>query len=209
VESDQVLVRPYQPGDLDDVYRVCLLTSFNGADGTAMFRDPRLPGHLYAAPHAIFEPSLASVAQDADGVAGYIVSALDSLAFEHRLEQNWWPDLRPRYPEPSPDLAEQLSEQERRAIKRIHRPQETAPELAERFPSQLHINLLPRLQGRGIGRTLIDRLVAQLRTAGSRGLHLGTNLDNHRGAEFFRHAGFTELAVTDWRLFAMDLTKNG
>jgi len=141
VEHDQVLIRPYQPGDLDDLYRVCLLTSFNGADGTAMFRDPRLPGHLYAAPYAIFEPSLAMVAQDADGVAGYLVSALDSLVFEHRLERDWWPDLRPLCPEPPAHLAERLSAQERRAIGRIHRPQETAPELAERFPSQLAMDL--------------------------------------------------------------------
>lgn len=209
MDHDEVRVRPYQPGDLDDLCRVCLLTACNGADGTAVFRDPRLPGQVYAAPYAIFEPSLAMVAQDADGVAGYIVAALDSLAFEHRLEQDWWPRLRPRYPEPKADLAEQLSAQERRAIENIHRPFQTAPELAERFPSQLHINLLRRLQGRGIGRRLIQTLTAQLRARGSQGLHLGTGLDNHRAAEFFRRVGFTELAVTDWRLFVMDLTRSG
>jgi len=209
VDHDEVRVRPYQPGDLDDLYRVCLLTAFNGADGTAVFQDPRLPGQVYAAPYAIFEPSLATVAQNADGVAGYIVAALDSLVFEHRLEQDWWPGLRPRYPEPSADLAERLSAQERRAIEGIHRPFQTAPELAERFPSQLHINLLRRLQGRGIGRRLIQTLLAQLRARGSRGLHLGAGLDNHRAAEFFRRVGFTEMAVTDWRLFVMDLTRSG
>jgi GNAT superfamily N-acetyltransferase len=209
VDHDDVRVRPYQPGDLDSLYRVCLLTAFHGGDGTAVFRDPRLPGQVYAAPYAIFEPSLATVAQDADGVAGYIVAALDSRAFQHRLEQDWWPKLRSRYPEPPADLAGPLSAQERRAIQNIHRPLETAPELAERFPSQLHINLLRRLQGRGIGRRLIQTLIAQLRARGSRGLHLGTGLDNHRGAEFFRRVGFTEMAATDWRLFVMDLTRSG
>jgi ribosomal protein S18 acetylase RimI-like enzyme len=209
VDHDEVQVRPYQPGDLDDLYRVCLLTAFHGGDGTAVFRDPRLPGQVYAAPYAIFEPSLATVAQDADGVAGYIVAALDSRALEHRLEQDWWPGLRFRYPEPPADLAERLSAQERRAIQNIHGPLETAPELAERFPSQLHINLLRRLQSRGIGRRLIQTLIAQLQARGSQGLHLGTGLDNHHAAEFFRRVGFTELAVTDWRLFVMDLTRSG
>ncbi len=156
---DHVRVRPYQPGDLDDLYRVCLLTAFNGADATGVFRDPRLPGQLYAAPYAAFEPSLATVAEDADGVGGYIVGTLDSLVFEHHLEQDWWPELRLRYPEPTGDLAERLSVQERRAIKGIHRPSETALELAERFPSHLHINLLRRLQGRGIGQQLIQTLI--------------------------------------------------
>jgi len=205
VDHDEVRVRPYRPGDLDDLYRVCLLTAFNGGDATAAFRDPRLPGQVYAAYYAIFEPSLATVAQDAEGVAGYIVAAFDSLAFEHRLDQDWWPDLQLRYPEPAADLAAQLSVQERRAIGKIHRPSQTAPELAERFPSQLHINLLPRLRDRGIGQRLIHTLIAQLRAQGSQGLHLGANLDNHRGAEFFRRVGFTETAVTDWRLFVMDL----
>ena len=209
MDHDEVRVRPYQPGDLDDLYRVCLLTAFHGGDGTAAFRDPRLPGQVYAAPYAIFEPSLAFVAQDADGVAGYIVAALDSLTFERRLEQDWWPGLRSRYPEPATDLAGRLSAQERRAIQNIHRPLETAPELAERFPSQLHMNLLRRLQGRGIGRRLIQTLIAQLRARGSQGLHLGTGLDNHRAADFFRHVGFTEFAVADWRLFVMDLTRSG
>jgi len=209
VDHDEVRVRPYQRGDLDDLYRVCLLTAFHGGDGTAVFRDPRLPGQVYAAPYAIFEPSLASVVQDADGVAGYIVAALDSLTFEHRLEQDWWPGLRSRYPEPAADLAGRLSAQERRAIQNIHRPLKTAPELAEHFPSQLHMNLLRRLQGRGIGRRLIQTLIAQLRARGSQGLYLGTGLDNHRAADFFRHVGFTEFAVTDWRLFVMDLTRSG
>jgi ribosomal protein S18 acetylase RimI-like enzyme len=205
VDHDEVRVRPYQPDDLDDLYRVCLLTAFHGGDGTGAFRDPQLPGQVYAAPYAIFEPALAIVAQDADGVAGYIVAALDSLTFAHRLDQQWWPDLRLRYPEPSADLAEQLSTQERQAIEKIHRPPQTAPELAERFPSHLHINLLPRLQGRGIGRRLMRTLIAQLRTRGSRGVHLDARLDNHRGAAFFRRAGFTEMPATDRRLFVMDL----
>jgi GNAT superfamily N-acetyltransferase len=137
-----------------------------------------------------------------------IVAALDSLAFEHRVEQDWWPRLRPRYPVPPADLAERLSAQERRAIENIHRPFQTAPELAERFPSQLHINLLRRLQGRGIGQRLIQTLTTQLRARRSPGLHLGTGLENHRAAEFFRRLGFAEMAVTDWRFFVMDLTRS-
>ena len=82
---------------------------------------PRLPGQVYAAPYAIFEPSLAMVAQDADGVAGYIVAAFESLAFEHGLEQNWWPRLRPRYPEP-PGRSGRAAVSTRTASNREHPP---------------------------------------------------------------------------------------
>jgi hypothetical protein len=78
-------VRQFRPDDLDDLYRICLQTAGGGQDGTALFRDPKLPGHVYAAPYALFEPSLAFVAEDAAGVGGYIVAALDGETFERRL----------------------------------------------------------------------------------------------------------------------------
>ena len=58
-----------------------------------MFDDPRILGHVFAAPYGLFEPSLAFVAEDEVGVGGYIVGALDSRAFEERLEAGWWPTL--------------------------------------------------------------------------------------------------------------------
>ena len=153
VTSEAARIRPYQPGDLDELYRICVQTADNGQDATTLFRDPRLPGHVYAAPYAIFEPSLAFVAQDAAGVAGYIVAALDTRAFEQRLEGDWWPALRASHPDPSRDLAEGLSAQEKFALHAIHHPWATPDKLARRFPSELHINLVPRLQGQGNGAT--------------------------------------------------------
>jgi hypothetical protein len=62
------------------------------------------------------------VAQDAGGAGGYIVAALDSQAFEQRLECDWWPALRASHPEPSPDQAGGLSTPERFALRAIHHP---------------------------------------------------------------------------------------
>ena len=107
MNSEPVRIRLYQPDDLDDLYRVCLLTADNGGDATALFRDPKLPGHVYAGPYAIFEPSLAFVAEDTAGVGGYVVAALDSQAFEQRLERDWWPALRRDYAD-LPDILDYL-----------------------------------------------------------------------------------------------------
>jgi hypothetical protein len=120
MHSDRVHARPYHPNDLDDLYSICVLTADNGQDGTPLFRDPRLPGHVYMAPYVTFEPSLAFVAEDASGVGGYVVAALDSRAFEHRLKDDWWPKLRVSYPEPPPDVAEALPAPERYALQDIH-----------------------------------------------------------------------------------------
>lgn len=198
-------IRRYQPDDLDDLYRICLQTADSGRDATALFRDPRLPGHVYAAPYAVFEPSLALVAQDEAGVGGYIVAALDSPAFERRLERDWWPALRASHPEPPPELAEGLSLPERYALRGIHHPWDTDDELARRYPSHLHINLVPRLQRRGIGRQLIAMLISGLRDQGSAGVHLVVGQANQRAAGFYRHVGFTELPGSGVHIFGMKL----
>ncbi len=95
--------------------------------------------------------------------------------------------------------------QEQRAIQNIHRPRVTDPELAVSYPSHLHINLLPRLQGRGYGRRLIAALTASLRRQGSAGVHLHARLDNQRAAGFYRKIGFTELPSATGRLFVLTL----
>ena len=202
---EQIRIREYQPADLDAVYRICLQTSNNGGDGTATFRDPRLPGDVYAVPYAIIEPSLAFVAADAAGVGGYVVATLDSQEFGRRLERDWWPAVRARYPEPPADLARELSLQERTALSNIHQSWKPGENVPSGYPSHLHINLLPQMQGRGVGRRLIETLLARLREQGSPGLHLATRLTNLRAAGFYRHLGFTELAASDIHLFAMDL----
>jgi GNAT superfamily N-acetyltransferase len=204
MNSEPARIRPYQADDLDELYRICVQTADNGRDGTSMFRDPRLPGHVYAAPYALFEPSLAFVAQDAGGVGGYIVAALDSQAFEQRLECDWWPALRASHPEPSQDLAKDLSPPEQFALQSIHHPWATPDELARGFPSHLHINLVPRLQGQGIGRQLIATVISALRDQGSHGLHLHVGHGNQRAARFYRHVGFAELPADDVRVFSMN-----
>ena len=205
VDLEPAVIRPYRPDDLDDLYRVCLQTANNGGDATDLFEDPRLPGHVYAAPYALFEPSLAFVAEDPAGVGGYVVAALDSRAFEQRLERDWWPALRTSHPEPSPQLAKDLPLQEQRTLHNIHHPWRADPDLVERFPSHLHIDLLPRLQGRGLGRQLIAALATALRGQGSPGVHLHVGHSNQRAAGFYHHVGFTELPATGVHIFAMDL----
>lgn len=205
MDRPQARIRPYRPADIDALYQICLLTGDAGQDATSRYQDPRLPGHCFAAPYGLFEPSLAFVAEDASGVAGYIVGALDSQAFENRLEANWWSQLRARYPEPPPDLPAQQWTPDQQLAHIIHHPFRTPDELAARYPSHLHINLLPRLQAGGYGRRLMQALTAALRDQGSRGVHLHVSPGNQKAASFYRHLGFTQLPATETHLFGMDL----
>lgn len=164
-----------------------------------------MPGDIYVAPYVTFEPSLAFVAEDEAGVGGYVLGTLNTTSFEERLETDWWPAVRARYPEPPDDVAATLSALERAAIHDIHDPWTTAEDLARRFPAHLHIDIVPRLQGRGIGTQLIATFVAGLRERGSPGVHLVVGRSNQRAIGFYRHIGFRAYPASDVYVFTMGL----
>jgi ribosomal protein S18 acetylase RimI-like enzyme len=201
----QASIRPYRDSDLDDLYRICLQTGDSGEDATSMFDDPRILGHIFAAPYGLFEPSLAFVAEDGVGVGGYIVGALDSRAFEERLEADWWPALRDQYPAPPSGLPPDQWTPDQRAAGFIHVPPTVPDELTGDYPSHLHINLLPRLQSQGLGRQLMNTLIRALREQGSVGVHFFVWPANQRAVGFYRHLGFTIISAEDAVIFAMDL----
>jgi len=201
----QASVRPYRDSDLEDLYRICLQTGDKGGDATSMFEDPRILGHVFAAPYGLFEPSLAFVAEDEAGVGGYIVGALDSRAFEERLEVEWWPALRDRYPAPPSGLPPDQWTPDQRAADFIHDPPTAPDELTRDYPSHLHINLVPRLQSQGLGRQLMNTQMRALRERGSVGLHLFVWPANQRAVGFYRHLGFTMISAGGAVIFARDL----
>jgi len=170
-----------------------------------MFGDPQILGHVFAAPYALFEPSLAFVAEDEAGVGGYIVGALDSKAFAERLEADWWPALRDRYPAPPSEVAPDQWTRDQRMAGFIHVPLGVPDGFAEDYPSHLHINLLPRLQSQGLGRQLMDTLVRALREQGSVGVHFFVWPTNQRAVGFYQHLGFTMISAEDAIIFGMDL----
>jgi ribosomal protein S18 acetylase RimI-like enzyme len=181
-------IRPYDPNDLDALYRVCLETGDAGRDATALYRDSQILGQVYAAPYAIHCPDSTFVVEDRDGVGGYILGPADTYGFAKTLEAEWWPKLRVRYPAPS----EPQTLDERMAWL-IHHPPRTPRRISEPWPAHLHINLLPRLQGRGIGSRLIDHWLAAVAAQGAAGAHLAVGARNTRAVAFYRRYGFREL----------------
>jgi len=183
-------LRPYRPADHDAVYDICVRTGAAGEDATHLLRDPALLGHVYAGPYVELVPDLAFVVEDDDGVAGYILGAADTGEFQDRLEREWWPGLRRRYPVYRTDGDAAFDDL---LIALMHSPARAPADLVAAYPSHLHIDLLPRLQGQGWGRRLIDTLSERLRATGSHGLHLGVATANTKAQAFYRAVGFTEL----------------
>src|SRR3546814_4018351 len=78
----------------------------------------------------------------------------------------------------------------------LHHPLRMPDIVLRDYPSHLHINLLPRLQGRGVGRRLIERWLRLAAAAGSIGVHLGVNAANQRASGFYRALGFAGISAT-------------
>jgi ribosomal protein S18 acetylase RimI-like enzyme len=185
-------IRPYRQDDLEAIYRVCLLTGASGQDASDVYVDHKLVGHHFAGPYGVLRPESALVVEDGEGVGGYILGAADTQAFEAELETAWWPALRAQYPDPIGIRYRDLTP-DQRLQRGIHHPQPMLASVSARYPAHLHIDLLPRFQGQGMGRTLIDRWLELMRGFGAKGVHLGVGAANERGVRFYRAYGFQEL----------------
>jgi GNAT superfamily N-acetyltransferase len=182
-------IRKYQPGEERVLYDICLLTGDSGVDASDLYQDPLLLGEVYVGPYLRFAPAHALVGVDAAGVAGYVLGVPDTVAFEAQCERSWWPALRARYP-----LSSHPAESpDGRIVRLIHKPPVASPDVVERYPAHLHIDLLPRLQGQGDGRRLLTALLDGLAAAGAPGVHLGVGTANPRAIGFYRRMGFTEV----------------
>lgn len=180
-------------GDEEALYDICLRTGDAGQDATELYDDPGLPGAVYVGPYLALEGCVGFVATDGGGApTGYAIAARDTRAFEQLSEAIWWPPLRDRYADPGPPP---LTSDEQ-LMRLIHRPAETDPEIIATFPSHLHIDLLPSIQGRGVGRRLIGELLDDLASGGSPGVHLGVDSRNERAIGFYRRLGFGTVETT-------------
>lgn len=186
-------IRPFQPDDLEGLYEVCLKTGDSGQDATALYRDRHLLGAIYAAPYGRFAPDLALVVEDQGCVAGYILGTADTRSFEALLEDRWWPVLRAAHPDPQAIPWAQRTPDQR--IERLfHKPAIAPDSLVAAYPAHLHINLLPHLQGQGMGERLIDTWLAAVKAAGAPAVHLGVSEANTRAQRFYDIYGFSRFS---------------
>ena len=191
-----VVIRPVEARDVEACYTISVATGLAGGDASHLYGDPRMMGHIYVAPYARLAPDLTFVAEDSRGVAGFVAGATDTIAWERRLELEWWPSLRQQYADPFDVPPDRQTADQRRASM-IHHPVSTPAGIATRYPAHLHLNLLPRLQRRGLGSLLLERWLAAARAHGASSFHVGVNRMNTGAVGFWGRQGFQPLARQD------------
>lgn len=188
-------IRLAQPGDLAAAYYVCLKTGDHGRDGEPFYRDdPDALGRIFVGPYLAYEPELSWVLEDDQGVCGYALAALDSRAFFARYDQQWRRKLCAQFPLPTDDSATWTRAQTVHSW--YHQPDYFCPEPYEAYPSHMHIDLLQRARGQGVGRRMMEQGMDELRQRGSPGAHLGVSVLNTPALGFYQRLGFHELTRT-------------
>lgn len=192
--------------DLPGLYQVCLQTGDGGSDATGRLSDPAWLGHRFVGPYVALEPGFSWTLEDEVGPCGYVLGTPDSLQFSQRFESEWYPrvvseleSIRQRVPVSPSDL-----EREQRRWFEDRRWE--FPQPIDVFPAHLHIDLLPRVQGRGLGVRMVGGLLDAMRKARVPGVHLVMHPENDRARRFYQKLGFYSLSRTrDTEVLARDL----
>ncbi len=185
-------IRRARPEDLAAAYYVCLKTGDHGRDGEPFYLDgPDALGRIFVGPYLAYEPELSLVLQDAEGVCGYALAALDSRAFYAKYDREWRPALCEQFPLPPGDPADWTRAEMVHSW--YHQPDYFCPEPYEAYPSHMHIDLLDRARGQGLGRRMMEQLMHTLQKRGSPGAHLGVSVLNTPALGFYQRLGFQEL----------------
>lgn len=182
-------IRLATPEDRATLIEICLLTGNSGQDASALFNEKQMLGDFYVAPYLESDPGFAFVLSQEERVTGYALATLNTAIFNRYLDEEYLPLVRERY---LPRIGA-FTAAERELWALFTSSHATNPGLLERYPSELHIDLLPSAQRKGFGRALMEELLAALKLGGSPGVHLTLSADNQGAFEFYRRLNFQEL----------------
>jgi ribosomal protein S18 acetylase RimI-like enzyme len=185
-------VRPYAPEDRAAVRRVCFETGYMGEPADWFWADAESFADMFSGYYTDREPESAFVVEVDGVVSGYLLGAIDAsaawnpatVAGRHILRRGiafrrgTGRFIARAIKDGATDLA----------LKRID-PKELDFH-DPRWPSHLHIDLLPVARGQGAGRRVVMEWFDRLRAAGITGCHLQTMAENANAIAFFGAVGF-------------------
>lgn len=186
----EIVVRPYRASDREPVRQICFATGYMGEPADWYWRDRESFADVWSGYYTDREPESALVVERRGSVSGYLLGCVDSA----------------RAPSPAAAIAAQARRRGLlfrpgtagflwRSIADLIRGPNPGPGVLRdaRWPSHLHIDLLPEVRGRGAGAKLMEAFLRRLGEVGSPGCHLGTLAENQAAIAFFQRMGFRRL----------------
>jgi GNAT superfamily N-acetyltransferase len=187
----QVEVRPYDGADRDAL--VALFgAAGEGAPSSEVWGHEQSLAEVYLTPYLDLEPESVFVAVVDGRPAGYLAGCVDETVFpseEERTEAVIRKYRLFRVPGPRRFFVRAAYDT---ALLKLRR-QPIAGGLSDpRWPSHLHIDLLPVARGTGVAEQLMHAWFDRLRAEGSPGCYLQTSAENERAIRYFERMGFAK-----------------
>lgn len=184
-----VVVRGYRPADRDEL--VALFDAAgNGAPGSEVWGHAESLAEVYLTPYLDLEPESAFVAVVDGRLAGYLVGCVDETRFPSQEERTAAAIDKFRLRElAGPRRFLRRERRDALLLRLLRRPVATGF-TDPRWPSHLHIDLLPIARGNGAADGVMNLWFDRLRELGSPGCYLQTSAENTRAVKFFERMGF-------------------
>ena len=196
---ENIIIRNAILSDLPYLYEICLKTGDAGKDATTLYNDPYLLGNYYVAPYVNFRESICFVAEYNNRPQGYIVSVPNTVTYKQWLEDYWLPPLRKQFPI---ENNAKYTMKEETIVNLIHKKQYPIDQInmpyIKDYPSHLHVDILPVIQGKGVGNMLMNCLCKELKSQNVSGLHLSVGFTNPGAIKFYQKMDFTVIKEYEW-----------
>ena len=188
----QVTVRPFEAHDREPIRRMTHLVGYMGGPADWYWRHAESFADIWTSYYTDHEPESLFVAMEGRKLVGYLTGCVDSQMAPSPAWAITKADLRYAL-FLRPGTAGFFWRGVVDALVQRGTPRGQLDD--SRWPSHLHINLLPEARGLGVGASLMNAWLLRLRQAGSPGCHLGTLLENERAIRFFEHQGFVRFGA--------------
>ena len=184
-------MRPYDASD-----RAALVALFGaageGAPSSEVWGHEASLAEVYLTPYLDLEPASVFVVVVDGRPAGYLAGCVDESVFPSEKERTEAVIKKYRLFRMSGPRRFFVRAAYDTALLKLRR-QPMAGELADpRWPSHLHIDLLPVARGTGAAGQLMTAWFDRLREVGSPGCYLQTSAENERAVRYFERMGFTQ-----------------
>jgi protein O-GlcNAcase/histone acetyltransferase len=187
-------IRPYcARTDEQAVYDVCRRTCDDGADGTDIFPFHKdLVADKFIGAYLQYSPEYSFVIEDAVGICGYVLAALDAKEHAEKVENEWIPAMQEKYPKPNKSAGELSPAEEMICSLHNHKSYVTESVLTI-YPSIIHMDILPE-RCDGVAMHALASAVAALKTNGSHGIYAQMHVGDRNTVERYSRLNMLELA---------------
>lgn len=181
-----MIIRKAQLKDIEQLEKIALKTGDSGSDASNYFYYKNMISKYYCEPYIHFDDSLCFVAIDNNECIAYIVACENTNDFYNWFNLEWKPECNKLF-----NKEHVKSDKEANLLSLFSK--EAIVDYPHDYPAHLHINICIVGQGKGLGKTLVNTVVDELKKRNIKGIHLGVDIHNKGAIGFYKHIGFKSL----------------